>query len=162
MRARLLKAHCIIYWFGKAVQFADFDKPLQRRCDCRHRRFKCVCPLRRSDTSRATTYTFIYKHRNDRHRGGMKMSRAISLTLAYLLGVAGGIALIQGSQWGMYIVTVSVHAFSRHGRVGCLVDHDRHGAKGIGCRAKGKSRQLIQCPLLALSGHRLEHRTCRF
>src|SRR5262245_18383283 len=42
----------------------------------------------------STTYTFIYKHRDDIHRGGMKMSRAIPLTVAYLLGVAGGIALI--------------------------------------------------------------------
>ena len=57
----------------------------------------------------STTYTFIYKHRNDRHRGGMKM-RAIPLSVAYLLGIAGGIALIQGSQWGMYIVTVSYTA----------------------------------------------------
>jgi hypothetical protein len=55
----------------------------------------------------STSYTFIYKHRDDRHRGGMKMSRAIPLTVAYLLGIAGGITLIQGSRWGMYIVTVS-------------------------------------------------------
>jgi hypothetical protein len=27
--------------------------------------------------------------------------------VAYLLGIAGGIALIQASHWGMYIVTVS-------------------------------------------------------
>ena len=55
----------------------------------------------------STTYTFLYKHRDDIHRGGMKMSRAIPLTVAYMLGVAGGIALIQNSRWGMYIVTVS-------------------------------------------------------
>ena len=55
----------------------------------------------------STSYTFIYKHRDDRHRGGMKMSRAIPLTVAYLLGIAGGITLIQSSRWGMYIVTVS-------------------------------------------------------
>ena len=55
----------------------------------------------------STSYIFIYKHRDDRHRGGMKMSRAIPLSVAYLLGLAGGIALIQGSHWGMYIVTVS-------------------------------------------------------
>jgi hypothetical protein len=52
----------------------------------------------------STSYTFIHKHRNDRHRGGMKMSRAIPLSVAYLLGIVGGIALIQGSRWGMYIV----------------------------------------------------------
>jgi hypothetical protein len=55
----------------------------------------------------STSYTFIYKHRNDSHRGGMKMSRAIPFSVAYLLGIAGGIALIRGSHWGMYIVTVS-------------------------------------------------------
>ena len=55
----------------------------------------------------STTYTFLYKHRDDIHRGGMKMSRAIPLTVAYLLGVSGGIALTQSSRWGMYIVTVS-------------------------------------------------------
>ncbi len=55
----------------------------------------------------STSYTFIYKHRDDRHRGGMKMSRAIPISVAYLLGIAGGIVLIQVSHWGMYIVTVS-------------------------------------------------------
>src|SRR6476660_6556242 len=34
----------------------------------------------------STTYTFLYKHRDDIHRGGMKMSRAIPLTGAYMLG----------------------------------------------------------------------------
>ena len=37
----------------------------------------------------------------------MKKSRAISLSVAYLLGIAGGIGLIQSSRWGMYIVTLS-------------------------------------------------------
>ena len=55
----------------------------------------------------STSYTFIYKHRDNSHRGGMKMSRAILLSAAYLLGTVGGIALIQGSRWGIYIVTVS-------------------------------------------------------
>jgi hypothetical protein len=55
----------------------------------------------------STSYTFMYKHRDSSHRGGMKMSRAISLSAAYLLGIAGGIGLIQGARWGMYIVTAS-------------------------------------------------------
>jgi hypothetical protein len=37
----------------------------------------------------------------------MKMSRVVTLSVAYLLGIAGGIALIQGSHWGMYLVSVS-------------------------------------------------------
>jgi hypothetical protein len=55
----------------------------------------------------STSYTFIYRHRDDRHRGGMKISRAIALSVAYLFGIVGGIGLIQGFHWGMYIVTVS-------------------------------------------------------
>jgi hypothetical protein len=55
----------------------------------------------------STSYTFIYKHRDNSHRGGMKMSRAIPFSVAYLLGMVGGIALIRGSHWGMYIVTIS-------------------------------------------------------
>jgi hypothetical protein len=55
----------------------------------------------------STSYTFLYKLRDDSHRGGMKMSRAFTLSGAYLLGIAGGIALIQSSHWGMYIVTIS-------------------------------------------------------
>jgi hypothetical protein len=35
------------------------------------------------------------------------MSSVVTLSVAYLLGMAGGIALIQGSHWGMYIVAVS-------------------------------------------------------
>jgi hypothetical protein len=54
-----------------------------------------------------TSYTFLYKHRDNSYRGGMKMSRAIPFSVAYLLGIAGGIALIQGSHWGMYVVTIS-------------------------------------------------------
>jgi hypothetical protein len=55
----------------------------------------------------STSYTFLYKHRDNSHRGGMKMSRAIPFSVAYLLGIAGGTALIQGSLWGMYVVTLS-------------------------------------------------------
>jgi len=55
----------------------------------------------------STSYTFIYRHRDNSHRGGMKIYRAIPFSVAYLLGIAGGVALIRHSHWGMYIVTVS-------------------------------------------------------
>ena len=55
----------------------------------------------------STTYTFVFKHRIISRRGGMKMSRVVTLCVAYLLGIAGGIALIQGSPWGLYLVSVS-------------------------------------------------------
>ena len=54
----------------------------------------------------STYYNFFYKQDN-RHRGGMKMSRFIPYGGSHLLGIVGGIALIQRSHWGMYIVTVS-------------------------------------------------------
>ena len=104
----------------------------------------------------STTYTFIYKHRNDRHRRYEDVPRdSINCRLSP-----------RNSRWhrphpGLSVGNVHcdsfVHGASRHGRVGCLVDHDRHGAKGIGCRAKGKGRQLIPCPLLTQSGHRAHH-----
>ena len=40
------------------------------------------------------------------------MSRAITLSGAYLLGIAGGIALIQGSHWGMYLCLFRTPPFS--------------------------------------------------
>ena len=44
-----------------------------------------------------TYYNFFYKDRDIRHRGGMKMSRFIPFGGSHLLGVVGGIALIQRS-----------------------------------------------------------------
>jgi len=55
----------------------------------------------------STFYTFVYKRPDISHRGGVKMSGVVALSLAYLLGMAGGIALIKESHWGMYLVTVS-------------------------------------------------------
>jgi hypothetical protein len=37
----------------------------------------------------------------------MRVSRSIEYGLAYLLGIVGGIGVVRGSQWGMYVVTVS-------------------------------------------------------
>ena len=54
-----------------------------------------------------TYYTFFHGHRDNSHRGGLKMSRAYPLSGALFLGIAGGIALTRGSHWGMYLVTVS-------------------------------------------------------
>lgn len=55
----------------------------------------------------STSYSYVYKHPDVSHRGGVRMSSVVTLSVAYLLGMAGGIALIQGSHWGMYIVAVS-------------------------------------------------------
>ncbi len=55
----------------------------------------------------STYYKFFHKHQDSPYRGGMKMSRFIPFGGSQLLGIVGGIALIQRSHWGMYIVTVS-------------------------------------------------------
>ena len=105
----------------------------------------------------STTYTFIYKHRNDRHRGGMKMSRAIPLTVAYLLGIAGGIALIQGSQWGMYIVTVSYTALLVTVVLGAWSTMIGMEQRELDVEQKGKGRQLI--PMSAFGTKRTSKKT---
>ena len=58
----------------------------------------------------STFYTFVYKQPDISHRGGVKMSGVVVLSVAYLLGMAGGIAQIKESHLGMYIVTVSYTA----------------------------------------------------
>jgi hypothetical protein len=55
----------------------------------------------------STSYTYAYKQPDASHRGGVKMSGVVALSLGYLLGMAGAIALIKETPWGMYIVTVS-------------------------------------------------------
>ena len=106
----------------------------------------------------STSYTFIYKHRDDRHRGGMKMSRAIPLTVAYLLGIAVASPSSRALRGDVHCDSF-VHRTSRHGRVGCLVDHGGHGAKAIGRRAKGKGRQLTRVRF-GTKRHRLVRCTC--
>jgi hypothetical protein len=58
----------------------------------------------------STSYIYVYKRPDASHRGGVKMYGVFALSLAYLLGMAGGIALIKETPWGMYIVTVSYTA----------------------------------------------------
>jgi len=58
----------------------------------------------------STTYTYVYKRPDASHRGGVKMSGVVALSLGYLLGMAGGISLIKETSWGMYIVAVSYTA----------------------------------------------------
>jgi hypothetical protein len=55
-------------------------------------------------------YLSFYRHRALSVRGGMRIARAVPYITAYLLGIAGGIGLMRGSLWGMYLVTVSYTA----------------------------------------------------
>jgi len=58
----------------------------------------------------STSYSYVYKHPDLCDRGGVKRSWVVALSLAYLVGLVGGIALIIESSRGMYIVTVSYTA----------------------------------------------------
>ena len=53
------------------------------------------------------TYKVHLKNKSVGSRGGYSIYRAVGYMGGYLLGVGGGIALINLSYWGMYLVTVS-------------------------------------------------------
>lgn len=53
------------------------------------------------------TYKVHFKNKSDGRRGGYSIYRAIGYMGGYLLGIAGGIALINLSRWGMYLATIS-------------------------------------------------------
>jgi hypothetical protein len=52
-------------------------------------------------------YQIFYKNKKLAHRGGFSVYRAITYALAYVIGIAGGSALIEQRQWGLFLVTVS-------------------------------------------------------
>lgn len=53
------------------------------------------------------TYKVHFKNKSDGSRGGYSIYRAVGYMGGYLLGVVGGIALINLSRWGMYLATIS-------------------------------------------------------
>ena len=81
------------------------------------------------------------------------MSRAIPLSVSYLFGIAGGIALIQDSRWGMYIVTVSYTTLIVTVVLGAWSTILGIEQRQLELGAKGKSRQLTYVRYWHLSGH---------
>jgi hypothetical protein len=53
------------------------------------------------------TYKVQIRDKSLGRRGGYSLYRAIGYIAGYLIGVAGGIALINLSAWGMYFITLS-------------------------------------------------------
>ena len=53
------------------------------------------------------TYKVHFKNKSDGSRGGYSIYRAVGYMGGYLLGVAGGVALVSQLRWGMYLVTIS-------------------------------------------------------
>jgi hypothetical protein len=54
-----------------------------------------------------TAYSYFYRDRAGSHRAGLMMSRTVTYSAAYLLGLTGGIALLASYHWGMYLITAS-------------------------------------------------------
>ncbi len=52
-------------------------------------------------------YRYLYRDADAARRSGFMFYRGVTYVLTYLLGLAGGIVLINGANWGMYIVTAS-------------------------------------------------------
>jgi hypothetical protein len=55
----------------------------------------------------STAYYYYYKHEAESHRGGLMRLRSATYSVAYMLGIAGGITLFESTRWGMYLVTAS-------------------------------------------------------
>ena len=49
----------------------------------------------------------FFKNKEDYHRGGGAIHRAITFIVSFLLGIAGGAALIGYLNWGIYLVAIS-------------------------------------------------------
>ena len=52
-------------------------------------------------------YSFVYKNKAAAQPGGWAIGRAFRYILAFVIGIAGGAALVADSLWGMYFVTAS-------------------------------------------------------
>ncbi len=57
------------------------------------------------------TYKAFFKNEVAGKHGGFSIYRGMMYHAGYLLGVAGGIALVDRSIWGMYLVTISYVTF---------------------------------------------------
>jgi hypothetical protein len=55
----------------------------------------------------SNAYRYFYKNTDTGRRGGVMIYRPITYAVGYMLGLAGGIALIERSDWGMYLITAS-------------------------------------------------------
>lgn len=56
-------------------------------------------------------YNAHFKNKAMGKRGGLSIYRGLTYLVAYLLGVAGGAALIEQANWGMYLLTLAYVIF---------------------------------------------------
>jgi len=52
-------------------------------------------------------YRYFFKDKAASQHAGISMSRIMTNSVAYLLGICGGITLFVSSHWGMYLITAS-------------------------------------------------------
>ena len=55
----------------------------------------------------AFTKKYLRRHITISHEGGFPTGLIATIICAYLLGLAGGVALLRRVEWGMYFVTAS-------------------------------------------------------
>ncbi len=58
----------------------------------------------------SNAYRYFYRNTDVGRRGGLMICRAVAYGVSYLIGLAGAITLIEGFNWGMYLVTASYAA----------------------------------------------------
>jgi len=56
-------------------------------------------------------YNAHFKNKAMGKRGGLSIYRGLTYLVAYLLGIAGGAALIEQANWGMYLLTLAYVIF---------------------------------------------------
>ena len=54
---------------------------------------------------------FFFKNKEDFHRAGWSIYRAIIFIVTFLLGIAGGVTLIEHFNWGIYLLAASCVIF---------------------------------------------------
>jgi hypothetical protein len=57
------------------------------------------------------TYRAFYKNKKMGKSGGFSIYRGITYIASYLLGIAGGAALSEHANWGLYLVTAAYVTF---------------------------------------------------
>ena len=53
------------------------------------------------------SYLYYFKQRDLGKSGGLSPYRAASFHVSFLLGITGGLCMVRGWNWGMYMVTIS-------------------------------------------------------
>lgn len=70
----------------------------------------CVVNLVGLSLPFSNVYQYFYRNTDVGRRGGLMIYRAATYSASYLVGFAGAIMLIEGIDWGMYLVTTSYAA----------------------------------------------------